>query len=82
MIESGRYEWYTSKHACIVTGNVRNRTYSEDVDMRAQPPGTESGYNQILMQALEQHKRGDLNDAEYRRVISEVSSSSTVIVSC
>lgn len=53
--------------------NVRNRTYSEDVDMRAQPPGTDSDYNQIIVQALEQYKRGDLNDSEYRRVLSEVS---------
>lgn len=38
-----------------------------------QPPGTDSGYNQIILQALEQYKRGDLNDSEYRRVLSEVS---------
>lgn len=41
--------------------------------MRAQPPGTDSDYNQIIVQALEQYKRGDLNDSEYRRVLSEVS---------
>lgn len=41
--------------------------------MRAQPPGTDNDYNQIIVQALEQYKRGDLNDSEYRRVLSEVS---------
>lgn len=55
---------------------VRTRTtsYQKDVDMRAQPPGTTDGsYNQILMQAYEQHQRGDLNVDAYKRVISEVS---------
>lgn len=55
-------------------GGGRNRTFSEDVDMRMQAPGVsqEDSYNLIIMQALEQHKRGDLNADEYKRVLSEV----------
>uniref|UniRef100_A0A1B6EJ89 CID domain-containing protein n=2 Tax=Cuerna arida TaxID=1464854 RepID=A0A1B6EJ89_9HEMI len=50
-----------------------SRTYQKDVDMRAQPPGNADGsFNTIIIQALEQHNRGDLNDDGYKRVLSEV----------
>ncbi|XP_054263515.1 uncharacterized protein LOC128986927 isoform X2 [Macrosteles quadrilineatus] len=51
------------------SGRAKN---TEDVDMRAPPLTPDGSYNHIIIQAMEQHKRGDLDNDAYKRVLSEV----------